>query len=163
MAISAAQGARSRWYATTLTMNELTVRLKRGRSGRCCSATRGSSRGAIADLGPQLTPGSLSCVCARRMGHFLARGYANPRCAIAVRILTWRTSPSMRRSFAPEAAVQWRRSVLPAETDAFRLINGEGDCSRGYSRRVRLDGRAAMSDRRRGGVEAFACEAFAHR
>jgi len=84
--------------------------------------------GAIADLDPRLPPGSVVTVCAAD-GTFLGRGYANPRCAIAVRMLT-RTDEPVDAAFCAAriaTALQWRRAVLPPETDAFRLINGEGD------------------------------------
>lgn len=84
--------------------------------------------GAIADLDPQLTPGSLVAVHAAD-GTFLGRGYANPRCAIAVRMLT-RTDVPVDAAFIRDrvvTALHWRRAVLPADTDAFRLLNGEGD------------------------------------
>jgi len=84
--------------------------------------------GAIADLDARLMPGSLVTVQSAD-GTFLGRGYANPRCAIAIRILTRRDEPVdaafLRARVA--TALQWRRAVLPPETDAFRVLNGEGD------------------------------------
>jgi 23S rRNA (cytosine1962-C5)-methyltransferase len=62
-------------------------------------------------------------------GSFLAHGYANPGCGIAVRVLT--TQPQIidvgfltRRL---SEALHLRRSLLAADTDALRLVNGEGD------------------------------------
>lgn len=84
--------------------------------------------GAIADLDAQLAPGSLVTVRAAD-GTFLGRGYANPRCAIAIRMLT-RTDEPVDAAFVRArvtTALQWRRAVVPPETEAFRALNGEGD------------------------------------
>src|SRR6185295_19870792 len=77
--------------------------------------------GAIANLDPQLTPGSVVAVHSAE-GTFLGRGYANPRCAIAIRMLTRADEPVDAAFFRArvDTALQWRKAVLPAETDAFR-------------------------------------------
>jgi len=84
--------------------------------------------GAIADLDPRLEPGQMVGLQSAD-GEFLGRGYVNPRCAIAVRLLTHADQPIdaqlIQRRVA--RALDLRRTVLPAETDAYRLINGEGD------------------------------------
>jgi 23S rRNA (cytosine1962-C5)-methyltransferase len=84
--------------------------------------------GAIADLDPALAPGALVTVQDAR-GACLGRGYVNPRCAIAVRLLTHADeavdAPFFARRVA--AALELRRAVVPADTDAFRVLNGEGD------------------------------------
>ena len=133
MAISAAQGARSRWYATTLTMNELTVRLKRGKDRPVRLGHPWIFSGAIADPEPAVAPGTVVRVVSAD-AEFLGRGYINPRCAIAVRLLTLQDEPIDARFIHSrlEAAVHLRRCVLPAETDAYRLINGEGDFLPGF-------------------------------
>jgi 23S rRNA (cytosine1962-C5)-methyltransferase len=84
--------------------------------------------GAVADLDPELAPGTVVTVHAAD-GMFLGRGYANPRCTIAVRMLT-RVDEPVDASFVRArvaAALQWRTALLPPETDAFRAVNGEGD------------------------------------
>ncbi|HYD48536.1 MAG TPA: class I SAM-dependent rRNA methyltransferase [Terriglobales bacterium] len=67
-------------------------------------------------------------------GKFLAAGYYNPRCGIAVRVLTLDDEAIdgnfFRRRVA--AALALRRKLLPPRTDAFRLINGEGDFLPGF-------------------------------
>jgi 23S rRNA (cytosine1962-C5)-methyltransferase len=89
--------------------------------------------GAVADLDPALPPGTPVAVCSAE-GEFLGRGYANPRCAIAVRLLTWRDEPTdaalLQRRVA--AALALRRTVVPPGTDAFRVLNGEGDFLPGF-------------------------------
>src|SRR5262249_57624077 len=82
--------------------------------------------GAIADLDPQLEPGALVAVRSAS-GDLLGRGYVNPRCAIAVRMLTSTDEP-LDASFWQRrvaAALALRRGVVPPETDTYRLLNGE--------------------------------------
>lgn len=60
---------------------------------------------------------------------FLGRGYANPACGIAVRMLTAKPE-SIDAEFVARrlaTALELRRSLLGEATDAFRLLNGEGD------------------------------------
>ncbi len=88
--------------------------------------------GAIA-LDPGLEPGSIVAV-QNAEGEFLGRGYFNSRCAIAVRMLTRADEAIDARWFHVRvaAAVALRRTVVPAETDTYRLINGEGDFLPGF-------------------------------
>jgi 23S rRNA (cytosine1962-C5)-methyltransferase len=89
--------------------------------------------GAIRDLDPQLPPGTLVTIHSAT-GEFLGRGYANPRCAIAVRLLTRVDEPVDTRFFQRRIAdaLALRRAILPPDTDAYRLINGEGDFLPGF-------------------------------
>lgn len=89
--------------------------------------------GAIGDLDPALPPGTVVSIRSAA-GEFLGRGYANPRCAIAARVLT-RTDESIDARFFQRRvadAVALRRAVVPPDTDAYRLINGEGDYLPGF-------------------------------
>lgn len=69
-------------------------------------------------------------------GAFIARGYYNPECDIAVRILTLDTNEivdnSMLRSRIENAWQHRLRSIDTATTNAFRLINAEGDFLPGF-------------------------------
>jgi len=84
--------------------------------------------GAFEALDPELGPGSLIDVRAAN-GEFVARGYVNPRCTIAVRVLSWTEEPVdaafVRRRVA--AALQWRQRCVNGAADAYRALNGEGD------------------------------------
>jgi 23S rRNA (cytosine1962-C5)-methyltransferase len=84
--------------------------------------------GAVADLDPGLEPGR-TVVVRSAAGEFLGRGYVNPRCAIAVRLLTREDQPIDAQLIRQRVAraLDLRRRILPPETDAYRLINGEGD------------------------------------
>ena len=89
--------------------------------------------GAIRDLDPALSPGTVVRIHSAA-GEFLGRGYANPRCAIAVRVLT-RTDEAIGARFFQRRvadALSLRRAVVPPDTDTYRLINGEGDFLPGF-------------------------------
>lgn len=84
--------------------------------------------GAIANLDPSLEPGTIVSLVAED-GTFLGRGYANPRCAIAVRVLS-RDDVDIDAAWIGRrvsAAVELRRTVVPPGTTAWRVLNGEGD------------------------------------
>lgn len=109
--------------------------------------------GAFADLPADLPPGALVDVHAAD-GSFCGRGYANPRCAIAVRLLT-RGDETVDAALVRrrvDAALALRRLVVPAATDAYRLVNGEGDFLPGvvvdvYGRHAVLQCLTAGADR----------------
>jgi 23S rRNA (cytosine1962-C5)-methyltransferase len=83
---------------------------------------------AIREFDRGIPPGTVVRVQAAD-GGFLGIGYLNPRCDIAVRILTRIDEPIdaafVRRRVA--AALALRRRVVGADTTAYRLLNGEGD------------------------------------
>jgi len=89
--------------------------------------------GAIADLDPHLEPGTLVAIHSAQ-GELLGRGYVNPRCAIAARVLTRADEPIDAAFFQRRvaAALALRRAVVPAEADTYRVINGEGDFLPGF-------------------------------
>jgi 23S rRNA (cytosine1962-C5)-methyltransferase len=62
-------------------------------------------------------------------GNWLARGLYNPRSQIRVRILTWKKEEIDRDFFTRRIgqAAALRESYLSTTTNAYRLVNGEGD------------------------------------
>jgi 23S rRNA (cytosine1962-C5)-methyltransferase len=62
-------------------------------------------------------------------GRFVARGYANPRTTIAVRVLTHDEEPVDEGLVARhvERALALRAAMLPPDLRAYRVLNGEGD------------------------------------
>lgn len=63
-------------------------------------------------------------------GQFVARGYYNPRTDIAVRILTHKSEEEINLAFLRQRvreAVELRQVFDPDVTNAYRLINAEGD------------------------------------
>lgn len=110
-------------------MSEPTVRLKPHKDRPVLLGHPWIFSGAIAHLDPGLAPGE-TVVVKNAAGEFLGRGYVNPRCPITVRLLTRADEPidaSLIRQRVG-AAHALRRAVLPADTDAYRILNGEGDC-----------------------------------
>jgi 23S rRNA (cytosine1962-C5)-methyltransferase len=84
--------------------------------------------GAIRDLDPVLPPGTTVRVLSAD-GALLGTGYVNPQCAIAVRLLT-RADAAIDAAFIAQrvgAAHALRQRLVGADSDAYRLINGEGD------------------------------------
>src|SRR5689334_14889330 len=84
--------------------------------------------GAVANLDTVSEPGAVVDLHSHE-GEFIARAYANPRCGIAARVLT-RRKESIDAAFFQRrlsAALQLRRAALDHHTNAFRLLNGEGD------------------------------------
>lgn len=84
--------------------------------------------GALRDLDPELEAGSVVRLCAAD-GTLLGVGTVNPRCTIAVRLLARRDVP-IDAAFVGRrvaAALALRRRVVGADSDAWRLVNGEGD------------------------------------
>lgn len=84
--------------------------------------------GAIRDLAPDMEPGSVVRVYAAD-GGFLGVGYVNPRCAIAVRMLS-RADEAVDAAFIGRrvaGALALRRCVVESDTTAYRVVNGEGD------------------------------------
>lgn len=89
--------------------------------------------GALEDLPAQLAAGSEVDIVSAK-GELLARGYANPKVAIAVRVLT-RRDEAIDAAFVQrrlEAALAWRRRCVESDTDAYRLVNAEGDGLPGF-------------------------------
>ena len=60
---------------------------------------------------------------------WIARGLYNPKSQIRIRVLTWEKEPIDRDFFSRRLAqaFELRQSYLSATTNAYRLINGEGD------------------------------------
>lgn len=89
--------------------------------------------GAIRDLDPDIEPGSIARVHAAD-GDLLGSGYVNPRCTIAVRMLT-RGEEAVDAGLIGrrvEAAIDLRRRLVGADTTAYRIVNGEGDRLPGF-------------------------------
>jgi 23S rRNA (cytosine1962-C5)-methyltransferase len=86
--------------------------------------------GAVARAEEAVRDGGLVSVFGEG-GHFLGHGYFNGRSAIRVRLLTREPGRAIDAAFwreRLERALALRRAwFAEAETDAFRLVNGEGD------------------------------------
>lgn len=106
----------------------ITVRLKRGREGPVRAGHPWVFSGAVDTISEEVTAGSLVQVVTAE-GHSLGVGYYNPRCAIAVRLLSRQhetiDAPFITRRLT--AALRLRKTILPPQTTGYRLVNGEGD------------------------------------
>jgi 23S rRNA (cytosine1962-C5)-methyltransferase len=106
----------------------ITVTLKPGREGPVIAGHPWVFSGAIASLVGEGSAGSLAQVIAND-GSAVGIGYMNPRCSITVRMLS-RQLEEIDAGFIHrrlEAALTLRRAVVPSDTTAYRLVNGEGD------------------------------------
>ncbi|MBM4264885.1 MAG: class I SAM-dependent rRNA methyltransferase [Deltaproteobacteria bacterium] len=61
--------------------------------------------------------------------NWLARGLYNPKSQLVVRLLTWKKDPIDREFFIRQLkrAVDFRGAYFSPATDAYRIVNGEGD------------------------------------
>ena len=89
--------------------------------------------GAIRDLEPDVEPGTVARVHGAD-GEFLGQGYVNTRCTIAVRMLT-AVDEEIDAGFIDrriDSAIRLREEHVPSDTNAYRLVNGEGDRLPGF-------------------------------
>ncbi len=105
-----------------------TVTLKPGRDAPVRAGHPWIFSGAIATGLDGAEPGEPVRI-ARAGGGFIAAGYANPKTTIAVRVCTLDDEPIGPALVARriDEALALRRALLPSETDAYRLVNAEGD------------------------------------
>jgi 23S rRNA (cytosine1962-C5)-methyltransferase len=84
--------------------------------------------GAVAKIEGEVSPGDIGEVYSRD-GHFLGLGHVNPRSQIIVRILTLKKEELGGNFFRERIsrAVDLREELLEGKTNAYRVINGEGD------------------------------------
>jgi 23S rRNA (cytosine1962-C5)-methyltransferase len=103
------------------------VRLKKDRDRSARAGHPWLFSGAFEAL-PDLEPGSL-CRVEDERGHFVGIAYANPTRSLAVRMLAWREIDSVQDLLETriDTALRWRQSVVPADTDAYRVVASEGD------------------------------------
>ncbi|MSP62110.1 MAG: class I SAM-dependent rRNA methyltransferase [Myxococcales bacterium] len=104
--------------------------LKRGRANPLWHGHPWVYSGAIAREEGGYEPGDVAEVCDSD-GRLIGRGFVNPRSQIRVRMVTRKDEPVDAALIArrlDEAAGLRRRLGLPSErTDAYRLVNSEGD------------------------------------
>jgi 23S rRNA (cytosine1962-C5)-methyltransferase len=102
--------------------------LKRGKEKPVLRGHPWVFSGAVARLEGEVSPGEVGMVCSQG-GQFLGLGHVNPRSQIIVRLLT-RRKEELGESFFRErisSAVVLRKHSSKERTNAYRVINGEGD------------------------------------
>ena len=103
------------------------LRLKKGRERPARAGHPWLFSGAFEAV-PPLEPGSL-CRVEDADGRFVAIGYANPERSLTVRVLAWDDVDDLGALLRTRirAAVELRRSCMPPDTDAYRVVCSEGD------------------------------------
>ena len=107
------------------------VILKRGREGPVRGGNPWIFSQAIARIEPaaaETVAGGLVAVH-DDAGTLLGMGYINPATTIAVRMLAWGETPAIDELVVRRlrGALDLRRKFVRADTDAYRLVNGDGD------------------------------------
>jgi 23S rRNA (cytosine1962-C5)-methyltransferase len=107
----------------------LQVSIKRGREKRIRGFHPWVYKNDILSFSRKPKPGEL-CVVRDYKGAFLAKGYINPDSYIAIRILTYKKDEEIDLEFFKKRireAFEYRKSLIPEDTTAFRLVHSEGD------------------------------------
>jgi 23S rRNA (cytosine1962-C5)-methyltransferase len=102
--------------------------LKKGREKPLLRGHPWVFSGAVAKIEGEVSPGDIGEVYSKE-GHFLGLGHLNPRSQIIVRILTHKKEELGEDFFRERIsrAVDLREELLKGKTNAYRVINGEGD------------------------------------
>jgi len=111
-------------------MNEPSVILKAGRDKPVRQQHPWIFSGAIERLPTEAVDGTIVDVRSAG-GEWLARGYLNRKSQIQVRLLSWQADEAIDNTFwqtrLQRAITARQRFVASAETNAYRLVNGESD------------------------------------
>jgi 23S rRNA (cytosine1962-C5)-methyltransferase len=84
--------------------------------------------GAVAKIEGEVSPGDLGEVYSKE-GQFLGAGHLNPASQIILRLLTQKREPVDTPFFKERisSAARLRETFLKGKTNAYRIVNGEGD------------------------------------
>ncbi len=107
----------------------LQVSVKRGREKRIRGFHPWVYKNDILSFSRKPKPGEI-CIVRDYKGAFLAKGYINPDSYIAIRILTYKKDEEINLEFFKKRikeAYEYRKSLIPENTTAFRLVHSEGD------------------------------------
>lgn len=115
--------------ATGIGLAPARVVLKRGREGPVRGGNPWIFSQAIARIDPPVVTPGAPVTIHDEAGALLGVGYCNPGTTIAVRMLAWGKSPPLADLIAHrlENALALRRALIRDDTDAYRLVNGDGD------------------------------------
>lgn len=103
--------------------------LKRGREGPVRGGNPWIFSQAIARIEPSAVEAGAIVAVHDAAGTLLGMGDFNPATTIAVRMLAWGETPAIEELVARrlKGALELRRKFVRADTDAYRLVNGDGD------------------------------------
>jgi 23S rRNA (cytosine1962-C5)-methyltransferase len=104
------------------------VFLKKGREKSVKNFHPWIFSGAIERISGEFSAGDIVSVFSPD-GVFLAKGFINPQSQIRIRILSFREEPIGPEFFIRRIsdAYQFRQRILPAKTNAYRVVHGDGD------------------------------------
>ncbi|HSU90352.1 MAG TPA: class I SAM-dependent rRNA methyltransferase [Sporolactobacillaceae bacterium] len=105
------------------------VILKRGREGPVRGGNPWIFSQAIARVEPAAVEAGALVAVHDSANSILGMGYINPATTIAIRMLAWGETPAIEELIARrlKGALDLRRKFVRADTDAYRLVNGDGD------------------------------------
>ncbi|HYL58787.1 MAG TPA: class I SAM-dependent rRNA methyltransferase, partial [Candidatus Acidoferrales bacterium] len=105
------------------------VILKRGREGPVRGGNPWIFSQAIERLEPNQIEAGATVTVHDAAGELLGLGYCNQATTIAVRMLAWGEEPSLAELVARRlrSALALRQRFVGADTDSYRLVNGDGD------------------------------------
>lgn len=105
------------------------VVLKRGREGPVRGGNPWIFSQAIERIDPPVVKPGSPVTIHDEAGALLGLGYCNPCTTITVRMLAWGEAPSLTDLIARRLknALELRRALIHDDTDAYRLVNGDGD------------------------------------
>jgi 23S rRNA (cytosine1962-C5)-methyltransferase len=105
------------------------VILKRGREGPVRGGNPWIFSQAIERIEPASCEAGALVSVHDASGGLLGMGYCNPSTTIAIRMLAWGETPAIEDLIARRlsSALELRRRFIGSDTNAYRLLNGDGD------------------------------------
>ena len=105
------------------------VVLKRGREGPVRGGNPWIFSQAIERIEPPAPEAGALVTVHDAAGALLGMGYCNPATTIALRMIAWGEAPAIEELIARrlKGALELRRRFVRDDTDAYRLVNGDGD------------------------------------
>ena len=103
--------------------------LKRGREGPVRGGNPWIFSQAIDRIEPRSPEAGAPVTVHDAAGELLGMGYCNPATTIAIRMLAWGEAPAIEELVARrlQGALEIRRRFIREDTNAYRLVNGDGD------------------------------------
>ena len=105
------------------------VILKRGREGPVRGGNPWIFSQAIERIDPPSPEAGALVTVHDAAGELIGMGYCNPATTIALRMLAWGQAPAIEELIARrlKGALELRRRFIRDDTNAYRLVNGDGD------------------------------------
>src|SRR5579864_5302906 len=105
------------------------VFLKRGREGPVRGGNPWIFSQAIERIEPASVEAGALVAVHDASGALIGMGYCNPATTIAIRMIAWGETPALDELVARrlKSALEIRRRFIGDDTDAYRLVNGDGD------------------------------------